>query len=142
MDRNQNKEQKIVSASVLTSFAFVLVCTAGFFQCPKLGVLPGNSESTASQDFGMPCHAESKGAEDTENSTNGNSCQCNEVSKSEDSNFQIEFSKLVRISIQKIYLPLYLELPTTKLVFQTNHKSYDISQNKSLVQQKTIKLLI
>ncbi|MCW7492613.1 hypothetical protein ND861_09235 [Leptospira sp. 2 VSF19] len=142
MNPIQNKQKKIVSASVLTSFAFVLVCTAGFFQCPKLGILPGNSESTASQDFAMPCHAESKGAEDPENSTNGNSCQCNEVSKSEDSSFQIEFSKLVRISIQKLYLPLHLELPIAKLLFETNRNNNDISQSNSQVLQKTVKLLI
>ncbi|MCW7509460.1 hypothetical protein ND816_17425 [Leptospira levettii] len=142
MKPKKTKELRMISAIVLTSIAFVLVCAAGFFTCPKLGLPQTDSETVDSEDYVMPCHAESNEAGNSEERQNGNSCQCNEVSKSDGIRFQIEFSQLVRVFIQKLYLPSPVDLPISIFVYQTVQSNADTFQNDSLVLQKTIKLLI
>lgn len=136
------KERRIVSALVLTSIAILLVCTAGLFTCPKFGIAQTNIETASSQEYVMPCHAESNEAGNSEESSKGNSCQCNEVSKLDEIRFQIEFSKLVRVVIQKLYLESTVELPISNFAFHTFQLNPYSFQNDSLVLQKTIKLLI
>lgn len=135
------KTKRVVSVVLLTAITFVLVCTAGFFECPQLGLMKGEVSSTTSQDFPLTCHTEPL-EEGDESSKAGNSCQCNEISKSEDVSFQIEFAKLVRISIQKLYFISTLELPVIFSEFQIHSNSHlsDLNQFQDL--QKTIKLLI
>lgn len=136
------KAKRIVSAVLLTGFAFVLVCTAGFFECPQLGLMQGNVSATTSLDLFMPCHTEPMEAGDSENSKAEHSCQCNEISKSEDVSFQIEFAKLVRISIQKLYFISTLDLPVISLEFHTLRSSKLPDLNHFQDLQKTVKLLI
>ncbi|MCG6149423.1 hypothetical protein LFX15_14105 [Leptospira levettii] len=142
MKLKQTKELRIVSAILLTSIAFVLVCTAGFFTCPKLGLPQTASETVDSEDYVMTCHAESNEAGNSEERQNGNSCQCNEVSNSDGIRFQIEFSQLVRVFIQKLYLPSQVELPISNFVFQIFQSNADTFHNDFITLQKTIKLLI
>ncbi|MCW7463752.1 hypothetical protein [Leptospira limi] len=142
MKPKQRKDLRIVSAILLTSIAFVLVCTAGFFTCPKFGITQTSSETADSQDYVMPCHADSKEAGDSNETPNGNSCQCNEVSNSDGIRFQIEFSKLVRVFIQKLYLPSQVEIPISNFAFQIFQSIADTFHNDFITLQKTIKLLI
>lgn len=136
------KTKRVVSVVLLTAITFVLVCTAGFFECPQLGLMKGEVSSTTSQDFPLTCHTEPLEAGDSENSKAEHSCQCNEISKSEDVSFQIEFAKLVRISIQKLYFISTLELPVISLEIHIlrNSKLPDLNHFQDL--QKTVKLLI
>lgn len=70
------KEKRIVSAVLLTTFAFVLVCAAGFFPCPKIGFTNGEPDLGASKEFVMPCHSDSQEEATSNGKSNGDSCQC------------------------------------------------------------------
>ncbi|TGM06451.1 hypothetical protein EHQ79_00390 [Leptospira jelokensis] len=137
------KERRIVSAVLLTTFAFVLVCTAGFFPCPKIGFMNGSFGSDNLQDIAMPCHAPSnEGGTSSEGAKGDPTCQCEEISNSEGVSFQIEFSKLVRVSFQKLYVLSQLDLPVLRLEWQKSLNLSESIPNQFQIQQKTIKLLI
>lgn len=138
----QGKEKRIVSAVLLTTFAFVLVCAAGFFPCPKIGFTNGEPELGASKEYVMPCHPDSQEEATSNGKSNGDSCQCDEISNSESFTFQIEFSKLVRVSLQKLYVLSHLDLPVLNFEWQKSLSLSESIPNKIQLQQKTIRLLI
>ncbi|TGM77966.1 hypothetical protein [Leptospira bouyouniensis] len=136
------KERRIVSAVLLTTFAFVLVCTAGFFPCPKIGFSNEKIGPDNLQEIAMPCHSQSNENGSAGEPTKEDSCQCDEISNSEGIAFQIEFSKLVRVSFLKLYVLSQLDLPILSLEWHQYRSISESFPNHNQVQQKTVKLLI